>query len=540
MSRQAGSLCYSSKCGNGDQPILPQNIGLIYCFGYLKIRLTLSQVGALIVLELTLLKTFHPIKLIMISCVRSTSLLYPLTLAIALTALPAFAQQSPATKRLLERNKMFENQIIKVADNVYTAIGYQVTANSMIIGDDGVIIVDPGQAPVFASRVRKAFEEITDKPVKAIIYTHSHGDHVNGAAAFYEEGKGIEVWARSNFGSESARNQMTGLEGGVRASNTQGFDLKPEQKIGVGVAIPPDRRPAGSLMVDGGARSGGGQAQGQQATTGRGQFTRIDPTHTFSEDRKRIEIAGVTLDLVSAPGETADQLYVWLPDRKVVFAGDNFYQSWPNVYPLRGTARRSIRDWISSVDKMVQEGPTHLVGGHTTPMLNKAAEVLTNYRDAMQWVHDRTIEGAKKFMTPDELVEYAALPEKFAELDYLGSYYGSVEGTIRDIYAQDLGWFDGDPLNLHRESPVKQSQRMADLGGGVHVLMSKAREAMDAEDYLGAAQLAQHVIRLRPENKGAKRLLGEALLILGERTFNAPMRNYTISSANRYIAEAEE
>ena len=100
------------------------------------------------------------------SSVRSTALLYPLTLAIALAALPSYAQQSPATKRLLERNKMFEDQIIKVADNVYTAIGYQVTANSMIIGDDGVIIIDRGQAAVFASRVRKAFEEITDKPVK--------------------------------------------------------------------------------------------------------------------------------------------------------------------------------------------------------------------------------------------------------------------------------------------------------------------------------------------------------------------------------------
>ena len=451
------------------------------------------------------------------------------SMAFAFTALPSFAQQSPATKRLLERNKMFENQIIQVADNVYTAIGYQVTANSMIIGDDGVIIVDPGQMPILASRVRKAFEEITDKPVKAIIYTHGHGDHYNGAPAFYEEGKGIQVWARSNFGSEGSRNTTTGRLGGLRRSNTQGFDLKPEQKIGVGVAIPPERRPTNSLMVDGSNRAGAPR-----------RGLRIEPTHTFSEDRKRIEIVGVTIDLVAAPGETADQLYVWLPKEKVVFAGDNFYQSWPNVYPLRGTARRSIRDWITSVDKMVQEEPTHLVGGHTTPILNNANEVLTNYRDAMQWVYDRTIEGAKQYMTPDELVEYAALPEKYAKLDYLAPYYGSVEGTIRDIYAQDLGWFDGDPLNLHRESPLKQSQRMADLVGGVHVLMTKAREAMEAEDYIGAAQLARHVIRLRPENKGAKRLMGEALAVIGEQTFNAPMRNYTISSSNRYLAEAEE
>lgn len=459
---------------------------------------------------------------------------YALSLSLFLSlfgfCLSTTAQPSEATKRLQERNKMFEPKVIKVADNVYTAIGYQVTANSMIVGKDGVIIVDPGQMPLTASRVRKAFEEITDKPVKAIIYTHSHGDHVNGAPAFYEEEKGIQVWARSNYGSEQARNVMTGLTGGVRTSNSQGFDLKPEQKLGVGVAIPPERRPTGSMMVDGNSPAPQTRSRPQQ----------IEPTHTFSEDRKRIIVSGVTIDLVAAPGETADQLYVWLPDQKVIFAGDNFYQSWPNVYPLRGTARRSIRDWIASVDSMAKEDPVHLVGGHTTPMLGNAKEVLINYRDAMKWVYDRTIEGAQKYMTPDELVEYAALPEKFAKLDYLGDYYGSVEGTIRDIYAQDLGWFDGDALSLHRESPIKQSQRMADLVGGVSVLMTKAREAMEAGDPLGAAQLAQHVIRLRPENKGAKRLMGEALAIIGERTFNAPMRNYTISASNRYLAEAEE
>jgi len=442
----------------------------------------------------------------------------------------AYAQPSDATKQLLERNKMFEPKVIKVSENVYTAIGYQVTANSMIVGTDGVVIVDPGQLPVMASRVRKAFEEITDKPVKAILYTHSHGDHVNGAPAFYEEGKGIQVWARSNFGSEAARNQKTGLTGGVRPSNTQGFDLKPEQKIGIGVAIPPERRPAGNMMVDGNS----------PRPQTRSRPNRIEPTHTFSEQRKRIEVSGIIIDMVAAPGETEDQLYVWLPKEKVVFAGDNFYQSWPNVYPLRGTARRSIRDWISSVDSMVKERPVHLVGGHTDPMLDVAEEVLANYRDAMKWVYDRTIEGASKYMTPDELVEYAALPEKYAKLDYLAPYYGSVEGTIRDIYAQDLGWFDGDPLNLHRESPLKQSQRMADLVGGVSVLMTKARDAMEAGDSLGAAQLAQHVFRLRPDNRGAKRLVGEALMILGEQTLNAPMRNYTLSSANRYLAEAEE
>jgi uncharacterized sulfatase len=264
----------------------------------------------------------------------------------------------------------------------------------------------------------------------------------------------------------------------------------------------------------------------------------VQPTHTFAEERVTLEIAGISLDLVAAPGETADHLYVWLPEQKVVFAGDNFYQSWPNVYPLRGTARRSIRDWIASIDSMIEEEPDHLVGGHTTPMLDNAVEVLTNYRDAMQWVQDRTIEGAKQFMTPDELVEYAALPEHLSKLDYLANYYGSVWGTVRDIYAQNLGWFDGDPLNLHRESPVRQSERIAELVGGVDVLLAKAREAFATDDPLGAAQLAQHVIRLQPDNPEPKLLMADALAIVGERTFNAPARNYTISYANRLRRQA--
>jgi len=438
-----------------------------------------------------------------------------------------FAQQSEATQRLLERNNMFEPEIIQVAENVYTAIGYQVSANSMIVGDDGVIIVDPGQQVTGARTVRAEFERISSKPVIAIIYTHGHGDHVNGAPAFVEQNEGIEIWARSNFGSEQAQVEAAGLGGGARASNTQGFDLLPEQKIGVGVAIPPQRRPQNSIMQDGGDRP---QARIPPRV--------IEPTHTFSEDRVRLEIAGITIDLVAAPGETDDHLYVWLPEQRVVFAGDNFYQSWPNVYPLRGTARRSMRDWIASISSMVDESPLHVVGGHTTPMLGNAVEVLTNYRDAMRWVHDRTIEGAKQYMTPDELVEYAALPEHLANLDYLADYYGSVWGTVRDIYAQDLGWFDGDPLNLHRESPVRQSQRIADLAGGVDVLIEKARQAMLDDDPLGAAQLAQHAMRLRPEDPEPKLLLADALAVIGERTFNAPARNYTLSYSNILRAQA--
>ncbi|SVC21060.1 uncharacterized protein METZ01_LOCUS273914, partial [marine metagenome] len=253
----------------------------------------------------------------------------------------AQTSQSEATKRLISRLEMFSPRIVEVATNVYTAIGYQVSANTMIVGEDGVIIIDPGQAPRFAEPVIDEFQKITNKPVKAIILTHGHGDHFGATPAFMGLGENIEIWARANYGSEMRRASENGLSGGVRPSNTQGFDLPAEQRLGVGIAIPPSR-PASNMMRD------GVSFDRQQSPQRKMEIINnlVLPTHTFSGERQTLSVAGVELELVAAPGETDDQLYVWLPKEKIVFAGDNFYQSWPNVYPLRGTARRSVRNWV--------------------------------------------------------------------------------------------------------------------------------------------------------------------------------------------------
>jgi len=257
---------------------------------------------------------------------------------------PLIREPSAATKKLTARNKMFQPEIIQLSDTVYVANGYTVSSNAMIIGSDGIIIIDPGNTVSASANVKAEFEKITDKPVKAIIYTHGDGDHINGAAAFYEEYRGIEIWQRTNFDSEKRHNEITGLSNSVRPSNSQGFDLRPEQKIGIGIAIPSAPQPlSDDLTIDGVQRN---------EVDANNSKTVLEPTHTFGQERRLLNISGVRMELVAAPGETEDQLYLWLPEQRILFAGDNFYQSWPNTYPLRGTARRSVRDWINSLSKI--------------------------------------------------------------------------------------------------------------------------------------------------------------------------------------------
>lgn len=424
------------------------------------------------------------------------------------------AEETPATKLLKARNAEFRKEVIKVTDGIYTAVGYSVQPVSMIVGTDGLIIVDTGMDTESAEAVLGDFRKITKKPIQAIIFTHGHGDHTGGAAVFAAGGK-PQVWARSNFKAEANAFKSAGLTfQKVRGTRQGGFKLPPEKRINNGIAKAYWPKRGGSVFE----------------SAGKGA---VKPTHTFSEPRKKLRIVGVDLELVAATGETYDQLYVWLPEKKVLFSGDNFYKSWPNLYPIRGAPYRDVQAWANSLDKMLREGPEFLIPGHTRPISGKEkiAEVLTNYRDAIRFVFDKTIEGMNKGLVPDELVDYVKLSARFADKDYLREYYGNVEWAVRSIFAGHLGWFDGNPTNLFSLSPREKARRIADLAGGRDALLKSAQKALASKDYQWAAELADHLIALSPKVAEPKKLKADALTALAEQLLTATGRNYYLTAA---------
>ncbi|MCP5144083.1 MAG: alkyl/aryl-sulfatase [Gammaproteobacteria bacterium] len=438
--------------------------------------------------------------------------------AVATFQLPA--QETTAEATLRARASEFAREVVRVTPDVYTAVGYSPANVSMIVGDDGVIIIDTAMSPAHAAEIVKAFREITALPVKGIIYTHGHGDHTGGTAAFVD-GAMPEIWARDNLGAEDRPLLAAGLtiqqQRGVRQA---GFALPDDLRINNGIA--PPMRP--------GRADAFGTAVSRAADQAR---VETSPNHTFSRERQTITIAGRTLELVQSPGETDDQLYVWYPAAGVLFAGDNYYKSFPNLYAIRGTPYRDVLAWANSLDKMINEQPRAVVPGHTRPVLGPTAAVgaLTRLRDAIAFVHDKTVEGMNKGLTPDALVQYVQLPPELARDPDLGEYYGRVDWAVRSIFTGYLGWYDGNPTQLSPLSPTEEARRLAALAGGQDKLLAQARQALAAGDTQWAAQLADHLLALNSDDQTVRLLKADALTVLARDSVNALARNYYLTVA---------
>jgi alkyl sulfatase BDS1-like metallo-beta-lactamase superfamily hydrolase len=400
----------------------------------------------------------------------------------------------------------FGKAVIEVTDGVHVAVGFGLANSILIEGDDGVIVVDTMESPAAAEAVKAEFDKVTSKPVRAIIYTHNHYDHVYGAKVFAGDDN-PDVYAHETLMSLVDQRSNV-LQPAIFARSACQF----------GIPLPPSAFPNAGigprLVLSGGALA---------------NF--IHPNKTFSSEHT-FEVAGLKIKLVHAVGETDDQIYVWLPDKRTLLPADNFYKAFPNLYAIRGTRYRDVRKWVASLDKMIAEKPEHLVPSHTRPMsgAERIEETLTDYRDAIQSVFDQTIAGMNEGLTADQLVDRVTLPAHLAEKPYLQEYYGTVAWSVRSIFTGYLGWFDGNATNLFPMSPSERAARMVEFAGGEDALIQRVRNAVESGDYQWAAELADHVMMLNPQSPEAKSLKASALIALGERQISANARNYYLTS----------
>jgi alkyl sulfatase BDS1-like metallo-beta-lactamase superfamily hydrolase len=436
---------------------------------------------------------------------------------------PAFAQEhknlaydksaQTIPPRLTEHSKKMEQRVYKIADNVYSAVGYALANSIMIEGRDGMIIVDVTESVDSAKAILAEFRKITDKPVKAVVYTHNHTDHTMGVKAFVSE-EDVKAGRVDIIAHETLMDTV------ISNASVIAPILGLRSAYSFGIAL--ERGPEGSVN----------EGIGPKLIVGQRSF--IAPTKTFKYSLD-IEVAGVKLHLQHAPSETDDEIVVWLAESKVLLTAEVIQgECFPNLHTLRGTKYRDPVNWFKSIDKLRLFGAEHMVPSHGRPVSGKQKieELLTSYRDAIQFVHDQTIRNMNKGLTPDELVEVVSkLPRHLANHPWLGEFYGTVKHSVREIYVGYLGWFEGDPTFLDPLPRGERAARYVEQMGGHDRVLQSALGAYDKADYQWAAELLTYLIRVNKDDAQARSLKAKALRGLAYKTENTNWRDWYISSA---------
>lgn len=376
-----------------------------------------------------------------------------------------------------------QTKVVKINDSIYMV---PTTGNVyMVTTPAGNVIIDTAMSD-FAAEAKKLLAAENREPVKYIILTHGHADHIGGIPLWKEPG--IEIIAQRNY--VEFVNYVTRLEGFFAPRNAAAFN-RPAKEVGPW---------AGNYGA------------------------KIDPTILFDQEYKFM-LGGVEFQLFSTPGETPDHLTLWIPAYKAAFIGDNYAgigipepMSFPNIYAIRGTKPRWALDWINSIDKVLALKPEVVLNGHGDPIFGnqEVTRRLTRYRDAIQYVHDAVVKGMNSGKDVFTLMQEIRLPPSFN----LSESFGKVSWSVRGIYDGYAGWFDMNPSTMYEVPPSSVYPDLVRAAGGPDPLVRLALEKLEAGRPVEALHLTDVVLAYDQKNSAALGARLKALDYLRERCEN--------------------
>jgi alkyl sulfatase BDS1-like metallo-beta-lactamase superfamily hydrolase len=413
----------------------------------------------------------------------------------------------------VEHTKKFTPpKVVKVTDGVYSAIGYGLANILMLEGTDGIIIIDTGETNKQAETVLAEFRKITDKPIVAVIYTHNHVDHSEGAGVFVNESKNaglpVDVIAQEDL----VKNYYNSY--GALSNQQAKYSL-----AWAGVYLPKE----GEDRVI---------SAGIGPTVDPGNTSFVPPNITFDK-KLETEYAGLKLVIASQPGETPDELYVWVPEKGVLFSGENIYEQFPNLYTMRGTKYRDVSLWIDSLDELRSLNATHLVPSHTRPLSGQenVSKILTEFRDGVAYIYDQTIRNINKGSDAEDVVQKVQLPPYLKDHPWLQPRYGQVEWMTKGIYNGEVGWNNGDSAWFNTVTKEERGKNIVEGFGGINETITNIKNAIMDKNYKWAAELATYVLYANPDNEEAKLLKAQALRVLAWMNPTSGARDWYLTDA---------
>lgn len=407
--------------------------------------------------------------------------------------------------------------LFEVREGIYQIRGFDLSVMSFIEGPQGLVIVDPLLSRETAAAGLELYRAHRgDRPLRAVIYTHSHVDHFGGVKGVVDEAdvaaRKVRIVAPIGFMEHAiSENVYAGNAMGRRSTYMYGA-LLPEGPTG---------------NVDAGL--------GKSTSTG--EVTLIAPTDIISETGETRRLAGLEFVFLNAPhSEAPAELLFYLPAYRALCAAEDVTHNLHNLYTLRGAEVRDPRRWSGYLQEVLElwgDDVEVMFASHHWPTWGneEIRELIGSQRDLYKYIHDQTLRLANHGYTMNEIAEQLELPSSLAEVWANRDYYGTLNHNVKAVYQRYLGWFDANPSHLHPLPPVEAAHKYVDFMGGADELLGKAQRSFDAGDYRWTAEVLQHLVFAEPGNAAARQLLADTLEQLGYQAESGPWRSFYLSGA---------
>lgn len=432
---------------------------------------------------------------------------------------PAPPTVNPSLWRQGQLNKM--HGLFKVMEGIYQIRGFDISNMTFVASDNGWIVIDPLTTKAAAKAgLDLVNEQLGEKPIQAVLFTHSHLDHFGGIRGVVSEeevleGK-VEIIAPEGFFEHAISENVIAGNAMLRRATVMFGGLLPRSETG---------------MI--------GNGLGQVVS--RGEFGILKPTKVIRETGEKLEVDGVEIIFQNTPeAEAPSEFMFYFPQFKAFCQAEEINHVLHNMYTLRGATVRNGLKWSKYIDESLQMfgGEVEIsFGSHHWPTWGNAniIDFWKKQRDTYRYIHDETLHLANEGYTMLEIAEQIRLPDTLAKFFANRDYYGTISHNSKAQYQLYYGWFDANPANLHALPPVEASVKYVEYMGGAESILEKAQRDYDKGEYRWVGMALNHLVFAEPNNRAARELLAKAYTQMGYQAESGPWRNFYLTGASELL-----
>lgn len=415
-----------------------------------------------------------------------------------------------------------EHGLFQVTERIFQVRGFDLANITFIETDNGVLAFDALTVPETAAAALRLYRQHRgERPLLAVIYSHSHVDHFGGVAGLVSQAEvdagQVQIIAPSGFMQHAVSENV--LAGPAMARRAQ-FQFGNTLPIG----------PTG--QVDSGL--------GKNMPRGRPGL--IAPTREIHKAHEVLVIDGLEIEFQLTPEtEAPAEMHLFIPSQHALNLAENATRTLHNLCPLRGAKVRDALAWSKYLNEALHRyGPRTevILAQHHWPTWGQARALrfLTEQRDLYRYLHDQTVRLMNHGLKPAEIAERLQLPPGLALRWHARGYYGTVSHNVKAIYQHYLSWYDAHPANLHKLPPVDAARKYVTYMGGAEALLARAREDFERGEFRWVAEVMQHLVYAEPTHTEARTLAAAALEQMGFQAESATWRNAYLLGAHEYRA----